>query len=143
MSLCNAAISRRLPVPKRFPVDPEQGHNKQWEMLGPLCLAQKSCREPHVVPFPPPQNTIQESDLPAELKQVLKDVHSNRSIRYIFASNCPQIHKLHLKQKSPIKQSFENTYFVMVAKYGNKIPLMKTQISGICCNVSTFMALWS
>lgn len=66
-----------------------------------------------------------------------KDVHSNGSIRYIFASNCPQTHKLHLKQKSPIKQSFENTYFLMVVKYGNKISLMKTQISSICCKVST------
>lgn len=109
----------------------------------PTVLSTEKLRRTPCGPFSTSPKHHTESDLPAELKEVLKDVHSNRSIRYIFASNCPQIHKLHLKQKSPIKQSFENIYFVMVAKYGNKIPLMKTQISGICCNVSTFMALWS
>lgn len=49
----------------------------------------------------------------------------------------PDMSKFHLKQKSPIKQSFEIIYSFMVVKYGNIILLMETIINGTCYKVST------
>lgn len=64
-------------------------------------------------------------------------LHSTGSIKYIYSSDFPDISKFHLKQKSPIKQSFEIIYSFMVVKYGNIILLMETLINGTCYKVST------
>lgn len=70
-------------------------------------------------------------------KAVKKDFTTLGPLSTFYSSDFPAISKFHLKQKSPIKRSFEIIYSFMVVKYGNIILLMEAIISGTCYKVST------